>query len=729
MSLRHALLAAGVVGVVLVSACSSEKSASAPPLPPPIPCGADEVKGAMDPASDVHVFVDESVPQQVRDDVASYLERMWKVAVPVQVGAPAGQPGDAIWISSSAEAKAAARHVTDASNSYSLARADEDARKVLVAYAAAAPDLVSATYALLEEAGARFFHPMQELVPELGSPFFPRALDAHRTALTRVRGLQPHVLHPIEWMPSLHEPSDQSLAEAKRLVDWVVKTGQNHLQWPLLNTPWDPVAAHATKIIEYAHARGVTIGCSVQLDAKSALQNNYVLVSDAAKYEQQIQDGLTRLMKAPWDEVELSMGEFLTGDPENLITWLNVAALHLAKIAPNTLVGVHNHVGNYPNLYVTFRGQPNQFYYQLPRYADARLGMTVHTLFWYDLYREGGMYQHPNFHFQRDFILEELAKKQHRVRYFPESAYWIATDIDVPAFLPEFIEGRWTDIHGLDQELRDKDLPPLDGHVIFSSGHEWNYWMHDYLTAKMLWEPGAPLDRFIAHVGSAYGSCGSKITEDVTAVIALERQYLFEKRLVAYVSGEDNAVDLGALTGHVIRELRKKFDDLVTGPETDRAAFEGGVLADLDALVRAIRPIEDDVDARCRGSDATLAPWMGELRDGVRVLRMRLEQSTIVYRAILAYARGDRKKASSLLAAAKAKVDEATPVIQGRAKSYRFDAGRLTNGYANSTNYAFGYLRQAHTQCFWRRENEQARRIIEDDAIGGTPTGLPGCLD
>lgn len=78
---------------------------------------------------------------------------------------------------------------------------------------------------------------------------------------------------------------------------------------------------------------------------------------------------------------------------------------------------------------------------------------------------------------------------------------------------------------------------------------------------------------------------------------------------------------------------------------------------------------------------------------------------------------------------AKAKTDEAAPVIQGRAKSYRFDAERLTGSYANTTNYAFGYLRQAHTQCLWHRQNEQAKRIVEDDTIGSFPTGLPSCLD
>jgi hypothetical protein len=732
MSLRHVLLSAAVVGTVLASACSSEKNPSIieTKVLPLVPCAASEVTGAMDPATDVRVFVDEALPEQVRGDVGAYLSRMWKVPVTVQVGAPTGQAGDAIWISSTSEAKTASRHATDAPASYSLARADEGGRKVVVAYSADSKNLVFATYALLEELGARFFHPMQELVPELGAPFFPRALDAHRTSMTKMRGLQPHILHPIEWMPSLHEPSENSFTEAKKLIDWLVKTGQNHIQYPLMNSAWGPLAEHSRRIVEYAHSRGVTVGAVVQIHHKAALQKNYVLVKDDALFKEQIEQRLTQLMEVPWDEVEFAMGEFLSTDPEALINWLNIGVEHLGKIAPNVLVGVHNHVGNYESLFVDFRGTPHQYFYHLPRFADPRLGQTVHTVFWYDLYRKGGMYAHEDFKFQHDFIFEELAKNQRRVRYYPESAYWIATDIDVPAFLPEFVESRWTDIHRMDEEIRAKGLPPLDGHVLFSSGHEWNYWMHDYLTAKMLWEPAAPLDRFFSHYTSVYGSCAPKIHEDLTKFVALQRQYLFEKNLVSYVSGEDNAVDLGALiAGITIRKLRKSFDELVTEPEAKRVEFETGVLGDLETLIREIEPIENEIGARCRGSDPTLAPWCNELHDGVTVVRLRLEHSVVIYRAILAYARQNRTEAKRLFAAAKAKTEEAKPVIQGRSKSYRFDVGRLTNGYANTTNYAFGYLKQAHTQCMWHRQNEQARRIIDEDLIGSRPTGLPSCLE
>jgi hypothetical protein len=723
--------------VIAAGGCSSSDPSPAnqgPPLPPPIPCAATEVSGGMDPAAaDTRVFVDDTLPFEVRGDLGAYLGKMWKRPVTVEVGAPASS-GDAVWISSSDDAKTKARH-TGAANSFSLVRADDGAggRKLLIAAADNPRDLTFAAYALLEEMGARFFHPMQELVPEFGAPFFPRGLDAHRTALTRVRGLQPHILHPVEYMRSLHEPGEAHLAEAKKLIDWLVKTGQNHIQWPLMaSVPWDGLADHSRKIIEYAHLRGVTVGSVVQMHYKAALQRNYVLVHDDAKWKEQIGEELTRLMQVPWDEVELALGEFLTTDPEAVLTWINRAVEHLGTIAPNTKVAVQNHCGNYDQLYVNFRGDPKSYFYHVPRYADERLGQTVHTLFWYDLYREGGMYQHPNFHFQRDFIFEELAKGKRRVRYFPESAYWIATDVDVPAFLPEFVEGRWTDIHRLDEDIRAKGLNPLDGHVLFSSGHEWGFWLNDYLTAKALWEPAAPLEKFFTHYTSVYGSCGARIGEDFNRFVSLQRTYLFEKKLIAYVSGEDNAVDLGSLVaGITIRELRKKFDDLVTGSDADRTGFEGGVLSDLETFVREVKTIESDIDQRARGSatDASLAPWLNELRDGIRIDRQRVEHSILLYRAILAYSRNNHEEATRLFNAAKKKTDEAKLTIDERAKGYRFDVGRLTNGYENPTNYAFGYLRQGHTQCLWRRQEEQARRIIEEGIVGSFPTGLPSCLD
>ena len=123
------------------------------------------------------------------------------------------------------------------------------------------------------------------------------------------------------------------------------------------------------------------------------------------------------------------------------MTWLSHATSQLATTNPSVQVNVQNHVGNYSQLWVPYDGQ-TVFYYQLPQFSDPRLGMSVHTLFFFDLYRDWGMYAEPDFHFQHDFLLKELGASR-RVNYFPESAYWVTADISVArTFLLEYVVAR-----------------------------------------------------------------------------------------------------------------------------------------------------------------------------------------------------------------------------------------------------------------------------------------------
>lgn len=708
---RAAAVLAVSLGAAFVPVAACDNSPL--PTPPTIACRSSELSFANDAVTSVRVFVDSDLPDPVAADLGSYLSKMWKVSVPVTKGAPSGA-GATIWVTS-----------TEAPppEGYAIARTGDR----IVVSAKAREDLVAGAYALLEELGIRFFHPMQEFVPELEGPRFPRTLAVKRTAAVKTRGLQFHTLHPIEYLATFLEPSDAHLAEAKRTIDWFVKTGQNHVQWYVLGTiDWNAYRGYARQVVEYARSRGVTVGAVVNLAARGSLQNNYVLVKDDARYLEDIAEGLNRVLEVPWDEIEIALGEFLGSDPQKLITWLDAVVAHVGRVAPNVRVGVHNHIGNYPELYVDYKGKKT-FFYHLPQYADPRLGQTVHTVFWYDTYRDKGMYEHPDFHFQREYMLSQLPTGR-RVRYYPESAYWIGADVDVPVFLPEYIESRWTDIHRLDEDVKKAGLPKLDGHVVFSSGHEWGFWMTDYLVAKMLWEPAAPLDRFVSHVGSAYGSCAAGVSDELTKVIALQRKYLFEDQLIPYVSGEDATVEFGATIGIKIRPIRKKFEELVTEPEESRVSFEKTVLAPLETLSKELVPIEDSLAARTRGADAAILPWISELRDGVRIVRIRTDHAITIYRAVLAHARGDNATARRGLAAARGITAQAKAVVEAREAMYRFDVERLTGFYANPTFYSFGYLRQAHTQCFYRRREEFARLIIEENVLGST-SDVPTCFE
>jgi hypothetical protein len=72
---------------------------------------------------------------------------------------------------------------------------------------------------------------------------------------------------------------------------------------------------------------------------------------------------------------------------------------------------------------------------------------------------------------------------------------------------------------------------------------------------------------------------------------------------------------------------------------------------------------------------------------------------------------------------------QAASTIAAREQGYRFEVDRLTASYSNITRYPFGYLRQSHTQCYWRRQEEQARTVIEDGSTRPSIAGLPSCGD
>lgn len=650
----------------------------------------------------------------IEQDLISYLHRMWGVELASEEanGPPDGSEVT-IWLTTSAAGRNAAGKSAD--GGYVLRRVG----RTLLVYADDPRSLAHGSYALLEELGARFFHPMQEHVPELGGIFVPAQLEVSRRPAFAVRGLQFHLLHPIEYFASFLEPSEEHFREAGQVIDWLVKTGQNHLQWWLLDTvDWDRYAPYARRLLDYAHARGVTVAAVVQLSRGLSLQNARALVQDPAKGEEQLAAGIDRIMQVPWDGIELALGEFLASDPEALVRWLDHGTRHMADRYPRATLSIVNHVGTGKNLYVPFRGKTEYFYF-LPRFADARLTNTVHTLAWFDLYRDWGMYGHPHFFEHRAFLFEELGKRP--MRYMPESAYWTSLDIDVPAFLPDYIRARHIDISRLVQDVHARGLPAVQGHVMFSSGHEWGYWMTDYLAAKMMWQPEGPLEDRLRDVTNVFGSCAGELQTAFEALLQIETAYLFDARLMPYISGEDQFDDFGDLAGTTTQPPRVPFDTVGRMQAEARAKFERDVVDKLEELARKLAPIVQAIREVCKGSDAALGPWCRELEHGADIVRLRARHSAHLYRAILL---GD----ATHLRAAEASRQEAAEIVAYREREYRFSLDRLTAAYANPTIYKFGYLRQAHTLCLWRRQEQQARTWLEQATKAG-PFDLEACLD
>jgi hypothetical protein len=54
-------------------------------------------------------------------------------------------------------------------------------------------------------------------------------------------------------------------------------------------------------------------------------------------------------------------------------------------------------------------------------------------------------------------------------------AYWVNYDINVPLFLPVYADTRVADANLITARAA------IDGQIVFTSGFEWAYWLHDVL--------------------------------------------------------------------------------------------------------------------------------------------------------------------------------------------------------------------------------------------------------
>jgi hypothetical protein len=660
-------------------------------------------------------------------DLARYAGELWGRPVRVERGAPpAGAPW-LVWLSTAKEATALA---PAPERGYHMRRLPGPAPRFVIS-ADTADALRAASYAWLELLGARFFHPRQEVIPRMDGVWVPRALDVSRTPFAEVRSFQVHTLHPVEYNEALVDLGPGALDEGKALVDWVVKTGQNRLKWFLLQkTDRTRQREVIGALIEYAHARGITVGALVQLSGQGSLQGAEELIDlrDPA-WPAHLAKRVEEIFNVPWDSLDLTFGEFSSGDPEGLVRQLDLARETIAQRYPDARVNAVNHVGNFPNLYVPFRGRPNQYYYHLTAYADPRIGELVHTLHFYDLYRRGAMYEHDDFAFQREFLIDERALGR-RVGYYPESAYWISSDIDVPLYLPAYTYSRWLDIRGLQRDLSARGLTaptPIDEHCMFSSGHEWGYWMHDYLAAHALWQAAEPFEALPRHVAGAFGTCAPGLGDVLARTVQLENDYLHERHLIAYLWGESATVDLGALGGIDIRRERTSFATVLRMGDAEQRTFERDVLAPLSTFAGELDALEREANAHCKGMGAEMSsarPFCEEMVDGLRVTRVRTEHAVALYQAVLAHARGASPEEA--LARAEQRRDTAARVIDKRGKAYRFPLERYVDLRPNVTSYASGYLARTHDQCFYLRREAQAAYVIEQ---GSDPNfgRIPGC--
>jgi len=583
----------------------------------------------------------------------------------------------------------------------------------------ATSDVLGAQYgvtAALETMGFRFRHPYDSVTP---SKVVIGEVDTeiHKPEI-RVRGLQLHTLHPIEPYFAFWEPSARNTEDAHRIIDWLIKNRGNYVQWVALDDIFDPVR-HAEwkpftrEIIDYAHLRGVRVGLNIQLFGAANLQLAYDLVDkETEAIAPQIAERLPAITQdLPFDVYDLSFGEFFNADPQAFINSVNEVKTQLAIAAPQAEMHALIHVG--AEQIVNFMGE-DLIYYFLVKFADPAIIPDVHTVMFYNLYEPaGGAYQHEDFSAHREFLLERMCSGQ-PVAYQPETAYWVAFDNSVPQYLPLYVHNRWLDLEMLDAE---PGCGKLDNHMLFTTGWEWGYWLHDVTALRASYErPASSTELIAAEFGADLGPATSRIAR----LIELQREHLMLGRLIQYIAGRDIAIDVGRRLDIVSQPDRVTFDDLAVAEPAARSAFQADVIEKLIIYRSQIQKLEDEL----LGLELVDNRWTRELRDGVVMDRIRADFMINLYTATLNSLAGDAAGATSDLARARALMGAGQEIVNRRHDDLHDGLGdRLTGQTENQTFYQYGYLFMADTLCYWNRE------LVEvDNLLAGTSEAVPTCL-
>jgi hypothetical protein len=571
-------------------------------------------------------------------------------------------------------------------------------------------------YGLLQERlGFKFIHPRQTIFPRHNS--WPLPPDFHWNATPRFekRGFHLHTLHPTELSEQLNNPEYPSaLADVKEYLDWLARNGQNVMQFYLLRgADTDNWADHAQHIVAYAHSRGIMVGVAFSLSMiqQRAFQLLH-LFRPFPSYRSQIDASLASLFRVKWDFVTLepTMGEYLP----DLGSLLPETTDYLVR----EVTGRYRTRLFYATHVIRRKSERSSTPHSEPDSSGPGTGSLIHTVMNYAVTdTRAPVYGNKNLGFMFDRAVLEM--KNHETWYWPESSYWVAYDSSVPLFLLTYLDARWRD-------MKTMEKIGIPGHLTFSSGWEWGYWLVDWSISRWTW-------RYDTHSGVRLNNPLSTLEElfpyrSLTLLwkeaLALENHYLKNKELIRYLAAATPFSELPS-------PFRKSFQPTPAvgnarlfhgvAKEEQTAAEKTAIELDeyagrLESLVQRLAGEIKKLSGRKPDTPSELWALASELESCLAVSALRARHRALTLRALLSstmeagHGRNPAAKREMFLKEAAEVRLKGIELVQKQERHYRYSVALLAGQRESMTAYRFGYLYPTSSLFFWKREEEQIRQ-------------------
>ncbi len=600
-----------------------------------------------------------------------------------------------------AEAKFPYRNYPEHNYSWTLIK--ENSKIVLELKATSWQGISFGLYGLLQEKlGFKFYHPRRMIVPHWTEFPLKQNFNWEAKALFDKKGFHLHTQHPLELTEQLHDGNlPHALEDVKEYIDWLARNGQNYFEFCLLESidrkEWP---AHAKAIVDYCHQRGII--AAVDLSLHMVQQKTFQLYKGPVAKQRQVEKSLVWLMQADWDfiNMEFSTAEFISGNKKKkeelrlfIIDWL--------KKNSNTKLMGRQHVVRHEN---EAGHKRKDFVWDSASLAlDKERGVLSHTVMFYDMTEPNApVYENKNQRHQFEFLLQQM--KIRETWYYPESAYWVTFDNSVPMFLLPYLSARLSDI----DTCVKYNVP---GHITFSSGWEWGYWLFDWSIARWSWQhttDGVVQKRFPEMY--AHEMLKTQAEKDFfSQSLQLQQQYLKDSSLMQWMTAMTITDEIGikALNDayHPRPELSYKFlqrkADTVIIERVRREAVEP-----LKKFGWQSRSLQMTVEK----GDSIFA----EIYNGVRITSLRALHRALMLQYILcirqAKLRREKCDCDIFLAEATGTREVALLLVKEQERNYRYPLPSIAEKRWDHTSYHFGYLYPVSNLHFWKREEEQARR-------------------
>jgi hypothetical protein len=580
-----------------------------------------------------------------------------------------------------------------------------------------------AAYELLHTVGVRFFHPEQEFVP--AAPRWPSSpISRTHTPDFRYRSVSLHLTHPLELGDVFREGDESLEPEGVRYIDWQIKN----------------LASAGQGGVGRGNQRDRGLRRGFPRDGGMSLHNQQqggravYDPDDPRSLEEQLTEAIEERMSGgdrPPDRFSLTFNpsEFTELDDQFVVRELTFIADYLGAQYPDTELYAINHgTAGAPTANYGVR------YFDLPQFAPPNLGVRVHTLMFFDLFRPAPVYGNQDFNFLFDFMVQEYQTR--RLIYFPESAWWLTFDIAVPLYLPITIEARDVDIQGIKFMLNGK----LVGHRTFGTGHEWGYWQNEYCSLRMSADVEYRYINCLRDIASPMGDEAAGVVVDVLErVIRYQQRDIVYGDLIPYLVGTDPETEVALLAGIHLHDLPPAVPAVLGWSAEEvgswRLRIEPALRQmdqDYEAEVEILRALRD-------GVPPAGLPWFDEILDGIEITGLRARHALHVYGALV-YLRASQlegdaamaARARSMLEAARADTEAALAVVHRREAGYRYQplSRAIAGGPDNSeddnwTVYPYRYLNRTHHGYYYTRIDRLAEQAF---AVGAQALDLPDAL-